>query len=267
MSAKRLDTKMVVKPWGRQDIGDFANPGGEQIGEIWFDRADGPHLPLLVKYIFTSDKLSIQVHPDDAQAQAAGLAGGKSECWYVLSAEPGATLGIGTIRPLDHDELRATALDGGLEALMDWKPVQAGSFFYIPAGTVHAIGAGVTLVEVQQNNDITYRLFDYGRPRELHLNDGVAVSNARPYALGERIVQMGQDIALVDRQDAPFRLDMRHWLPGRHRLAAMPGWFTPLSGEGMIDGAPWTAGQCWLIDGAVDVQVSNDATILWATLP
>jgi mannose-6-phosphate isomerase len=158
MTAIRLTTKYVEKPWGRTDLpAIFPNPDGRRIGEIWFDGPEGQHPPLLVKYIFTSEKLSIQVHPNDAEARERGLPGGKEECWYILDAEPGATLGIGLKRPLNAEELRAAALDGSIEALMDWKPVKPGDFFFIPAGTVHAIGAGITLVEAQQNVDVTYR--------------------------------------------------------------------------------------------------------------
>jgi mannose-6-phosphate isomerase len=133
-----------------------------------------PELPsLLVKYIFTSEKLSVQVHPSDAQAAAMGESdGGKEECWLVIDAEPGATLGVGFRETVDAETLRAAALDGSIEDMLVWHPVQAGDFFYIPAGTVHAIGAGVSLIEIQQNSDITYRLYDYGRPRELHLDRG-----------------------------------------------------------------------------------------------
>ncbi len=183
-----LTRHFVEKPWGRTDIsGAFGAPTGQRIGEIWYEPQDNAALPLLVKWLFTSEKLSIQVHPSDAQANARGMPSGKEECWYVVDAEPDARIGIGTLRPLDPQELRSASLSGEIEALMDWKPVQAGSYFYIPAGTVHAIGAGVTLVEVQQYADITYRLYDYGRldkgvARELHLDDGVAVSKAEPYA-------------------------------------------------------------------------------------
>ncbi|QGP77598.1 class I mannose-6-phosphate isomerase [Sphingobium sp. CAP-1] len=267
MSAVRLETKRVVKPWGRTDIGAFPNPSGEQVGEIWFDGPEGRHPPLLVKYIFTSEKLSIQVHPTDEQAHAVGLSGGKSECWYILDAQPGATLGIGTTRPLDDDALRASALDGTLEALMDWKPVQPGSFFYIPAGTVHAIGAGVTLVEVQMNNDVTYRLFDYGRPRELHLDAGVAVSEARPYPMAEQVIPADRDSAMLDRDVAPFALDMRCWTAGHAQsLVVEQGWFIPLSGSGTIDGAPWRAHECWLVEGAATVMTNETASVLIATL-
>ena len=152
--------------------------GGQRIGEIWYEAPDGRPLPILVKWLFTSEKLSIQVHPDDAQAKTRGLISGKEECWYIVDAEPDAVLGMGTLKALSDEELRTASLSGEIEQLMDWKPVTAGDYFYIPAGTVHAIGAGITLVEVQQYADVTYRLYDYGRPRELHLDDGVAVSDA-----------------------------------------------------------------------------------------
>jgi mannose-6-phosphate isomerase len=97
---------------------------------------------------------------------------GKEECWLVIDAEPGATLGVGFHEPVSHEVLRAAALDGSIEDMLVWHPVKAGDFFYIPANTVHAIGAGVSLIEIQQNSDITYRLYDYGRPRELHLDKG-----------------------------------------------------------------------------------------------
>jgi mannose-6-phosphate isomerase len=178
-----LERHFVEKPWGRTDIpAAFGAPEEIRIGELWYETTGGAPTSLLVKWLFTSEKLSIQVHPSDDQAKMRGLPSGKEECWYIVDAEPGAALGIGTIRPLSPDELRAASLSGEIEQLMDWKPVKAGDYFYIPAGTVHAIGAGITLVEVQQYADITYRLYDYGRPRELHLEDGVAVSKAAPYS-------------------------------------------------------------------------------------
>ena len=205
-SACKLAMRLVEKPWGRAVLpSPFRNPGSEKIGEIWFEAEAGPVLPLMVKYLFTSEKLSIQVHPSDADARAMGLTSGKQECWLVLDAEPGACLGIGTLHPLSEDNLRAAALSGEIEALMDWKPVRRGDFYYIPAGTVHAIGAGVSLIEVQQNADITYRLYDYGRPRELHLDDGVAVSRAAPYPMHlHRKVDFAVDQMLVD--GPPFSL-------------------------------------------------------------
>lgn len=177
-----LPRRMVEKPWGKNDLpAPFGQFSGRSIGEIWFEPP--PELPsILVKYIFTSDKLSVQVHPSDEQAIQLGETDrGKEECWLILDAEPDATLGIGFGRRLDGKAMRAAALDGSIEGLMDWYPVSRGDFFYIPAGTVHAIGAGVSLIEIQQNSDITYRFYDYGRPRELHLDQSVAVAKGEQH--------------------------------------------------------------------------------------
>jgi mannose-6-phosphate isomerase len=171
----KLRAREVEKPWGRDE------GSGRKVGEIWFEAPDGRDLPLLVKYLFTSEALSVQVHPTDAEARARGLSNGKSECWYVLEAEPGARIGLGFDRALAPEELRAAALDGSIEGLMSWHAPRPGDFFSVPAGTVHAIGAGLTLIEVQQPSDTTYRLYDYGRTRELHLDDGVAVASTVPY--------------------------------------------------------------------------------------
>ena len=128
MEGRTLDTISVEKPWGVTALPPpfAASPSG-RIAEIWFDPPEG--CPLLVKYLFTSERLSIQVHPNDRQARERGLAAGKEECWYILAAEPGATLGIGTQRPLDGKALRDAALSGEIENLMEWHPVEAGMFF------------------------------------------------------------------------------------------------------------------------------------------
>lgn len=176
----KFSRQYVEKPWGRTRLpAMFDAPSGERIGEVWFTGAG--NLSLLTKYIFTSERLSIQVHPNDEQARDRGLPQGKNECWYILEAEPGATLGLGLNRAASRDQLRAAALDGSIEQLMDWRTVKPGDFFYVPAGTVHAIGEGISLVEFQQNVDITYRLYDYGRPRALHLDDGIAVAHTGQY--------------------------------------------------------------------------------------
>jgi mannose-6-phosphate isomerase len=235
----KLQRHFVEKPWGRGDIPSaFGAPAGQQIGEVWYEAPDGGQLPILVKWLFTSEKLSIQVHPDDAQARKRGLRSGKEECWVIVSSEPGAVIGLGTIHPLSPDELHEASLSGEIERLMDWKPVSAGDYFYIPAGTVHAIGAGITLVEVQQYADITYRLYDYGRPRELHLNDGVAVSVAQPYADPRSGAAQG-NAQLVNSPH--FRL----WhLADETGLAALPEdglrWVIPIEGAAV--------GQCQLLD-------------------
>ncbi len=175
-----LPRTLHEKPWGRTDVPKCFCQDSSRIGEVWYQHAH-VSLPLLTKWLFTSDRLSIQVHPNDHQAQAAGLKRGKEEWWLVVDAEPGACLGIGTICELSADDLHRSVQDGSLGQLFDWRPVRAGDWFHIAPGTVHAIGGGITLVESPQDADVTYRLFDYGRPRELHLERGIGVSKARPF--------------------------------------------------------------------------------------
>ena len=259
----KLNKHMVEKPWGRTDIpAAFGDMAGRRIGEIWFEGDHPEQLPILVKWLFTSEKLSIQVHPDDAQARSIGMASGKEECWFIVNAEPGAVLGIGTTKPLAKDELYAVCLSGEIETLMDWKPVKPGDFFYIPAGTVHAIGAGITLVEVQQYADITYRLYDYGRPRELHLEEGVAVALAKPYS-DER----SGNIAAGELDiDGPF-FRIRH-VTNSAQLVDLPSavrlWVVPLSGEITVDGEAVGPGECMVIDDKNQISYAADVEFLAA---
>jgi mannose-6-phosphate isomerase len=135
---------------------------------------------LLLKLLFTSAPLSIQVHPDDTFARAMGMPNGKSEAWYIISAEPGAQIGIGLKRRVTPQELRTSIANGSIVELVQWRPVAKGDVIFIPAGTIHALGAGIVLAEIQQRSDTTFRLFDYDRARELHVDNGVAVANAWP---------------------------------------------------------------------------------------
>lgn len=264
----KLEPKAVEKPWGRQDLPVlFSNPERRKIGEIWFEETGGDALPLLVKYLFTSERLSIQVHPNDAQARAQGLAGGKEECWYILDCDQGATLGIGLTRALSQAEVRAAIADGGIEALIDWKPVSPGDFFFIPAGTVHAIGAGITLVEIQQHADVTYRLYDYGRPRALHLDEGLQVSRLSSYLLEPSHAAVGESRILLEQGIAPFEVEMLSWRAGEvaSRSGSDRSWFIPLKGRGTIGNRQFRPGECWLVDPADPITGKDEGSALIAT--
>lgn len=264
----KLKPRAVEKPWGRQDLPlQFPNPERRKIGEIWFEETERDALPLLVKYLFTSERLSIQVHPSDTQARACGLPRAKEECWYTLDCDEGASLGIGLTRALSQADMRVAIGDGSIEGLIQWKAVSRGDFFFVPAGTVHAIGAGVTLVEIQQNADVTYRLYDYGRPRELHLEEGLKVSSLSPYALDPSHAETGENRILLQPGIAPFEVGMLSWRAGA-AIELCPGgrsWFIPLKGKGSIAGEQFQPGECWLIEPAEPITGREDGSALVAT--
>jgi mannose-6-phosphate isomerase len=196
--------------WGSRDLAPIYDrriaPDDPAIGEAWLtgDRckvANGPlqgksldeltqifgeklignrtgqkRFPLLIKFLFPQEKLSVQVHPDDDGARRIGQPCGKTECWYVLKAEPGAQVGLGLTPGTTRDQLKTAIQETRAEKLLNWIDIQPGDLIYVEAGTVHAIGPGSVIVETQQNSDTTYRLYDYGRPRELHVEQGLAAT-------------------------------------------------------------------------------------------
>ncbi|WP_324827113.1 class I mannose-6-phosphate isomerase [Qipengyuania zhejiangensis] len=196
---RKLARHTVEKVWGVEKLPEpFDHDSPERIGEVWFDPP--PELQqLLVKFIFASERLSVQTHPDDAQARTMGLGtNGKSECWIIVDAAPDAVIAAGFKSAMAIEDVRSAAMDGSIVDRLVWHKVKRGDVFYIPAGTVHAIGGGVGLIEVQQNSDITFRLFDYGRPRELHLDAGLQVASCEPYADENRSRIDGDTGLLVD---------------------------------------------------------------------
>lgn len=258
----KLDRQFVEKPWGRTQLPQPFPSSGAKVGEVWFTSPEP--MPLLVKYLFTSERLSIQVHPNDEQARERGVANGKTECWYILDAEPGATLGLGLTREVSKEELRAAALDGSIEQLMSWKPVSAGDFLFVPAGTIHAVGAGISLLEFQQNEGVTYRLYDYGRPRELHLEDGIAVCEPIPYPahLGHR-VDPGATRVLV--QDPHFSLV--HVAEGNEAprlFQTQRRWVMPLEGRVRSGGDEAGPGECLLLEPGEELQTDGGRALVGA---
>lgn len=262
----RLKEYRVSKPWGRTDVPAVfgQTSDGEPLGEVWFQRENGGDDALLVKYLFTSERLSIQVHPDDEAAIEAGLKRGKDEAWLVLDAEPDAELGIATRQAVSDDVLRESAFDGSIVDLLDWRPAKVGEAYYSPAGTLHAIGPGLTLLEVQQNTDLTYRLYDYGRPRELHLDQGIAAartdlsvekSSARPVSEGRQVLVEGP------------KFTVEEWTAGDRSLTASkqaPRWLIPLGGWITADGQALEQPSVWLAEGPASVQIGGEGKLLVA---
>jgi mannose-6-phosphate isomerase len=194
------------RPWGTTDLSPIYSDYkfDEKIGEAWLTGdhckvANGPHagrtlaelseqrgrelvgeaardaqrFPLLLKFLFPHEKLSVQVHPDDAQAQRTGQPWGKTECWYVVAAKPGSQVGLGLKPGATRSELQRAIAEKRAEELLNWINIYPGEMIYVAGGTVHTLGPGSILVETQQQSDCTYRLYDYGRPRELHLKEGL----------------------------------------------------------------------------------------------
>jgi mannose-6-phosphate isomerase len=267
MPATLLSTKRVEKPWGRHTLyPGFADaaPDGEPVGEVWFQSAHPEQDELLIKYLFTSERLSVQDHPSDEEAQKRGLPRGKDECWTILAADPGATIAVGPKQAMTKEELRASAEDQTLEDKLDWRPVTAGDFLYCPSGTIHAIGGGITCIEVQQNSDTTYRLYDYGSSRELHLDDGVAVAHLTPYQPISSPGAVADDRTIL--VEGP-KFVLERWPGGAHPVtlpADTTAWLVPIRGEGVVAGVAFTAGECVTITGQETVHASGDADLLFA---
>lgn len=185
VAIEHASTRIVCKPWGSTDLSPWSEirlDGGAAVGELWFQRPDpnAPACALLLKLLFTNGPLSIQVHPDDAFAHSIGLEHGKSEAWYILSAMPEAKVAVGLKQQLTTRQLRAAIEDGSIANLIHWHRVRKDDVILVPAGTIHAIGPGLVLAEIQQRSDTTFRLFDHGRQREIHVDNAVAAATAGP---------------------------------------------------------------------------------------
>jgi mannose-6-phosphate isomerase len=233
-----IEPAISPRPWGYCDLRPWYDrvSEGEPIGEMWLtgddcliatgphagkrlaalfaeahvallgDGAPSPDSPLLIKTIFAREKLSVQVHPDDKMAQKYGDPRGKTECWYVLAAEPGAAVALGVKPGTTLAQIEEEIHDGTLEASLNAVPVAAGDLIFVDAGTIHAIWPGAILLETQQNCDLTYRMFDYGRGRELHIAKSLEATKLTtragkiaPRQLADRTVLIDVEYFRVER--------------------------------------------------------------------
>ncbi len=236
----RLQPSFHEKVWGVHDLQPWFPPSSRKIGEVWLPLPDPS--PLLVKFLFTSGRLSIQVHPDDRYAMAHEGCPGKTEMFYILRAAPGAEVAAGFRKPLTRQEAREAALSGEIERLLQWFPVTAGQVCFVPSGLVHAMGAGIAACEVEQNSPVTYRLYDYGRPRELHLDRALDV--ARLETSEGPVLPEGPLLASCKHFTAE-RLEVADLLyqpePCRFHLLVV------LQGVGLVAGQPFAPGEVWYV--------------------
>jgi mannose-6-phosphate isomerase len=264
----RLAPYFRTRPWGFHDLNPWYNykTDGEPIGEVWLtgemceaDTGDlrgmsladitrqhrttllGPSLagqdfPLLVKLLFPKEKLSVQVHPDDALARRYGEPRGKTECWYALDAKPGARVALGVKAGVTLDQVSQAVQDKTLESLLTMVPVQKGDMVYVDAGTVHAVWPGLVILETQQTSDLTYRIYDYGSERELHLEKSFAAMHLETRAGKVTAKSVNGHSVLIDERY--FRIE--RW---PIRLGTAPSLVTPVRVVQML----------FVIDGRVQI--------------
>ena len=250
----RVAPRFVPRVWGARSLQPWYPVDSETdpVGEVWLTGdactvASGPHTgralgdlfreapdallgrgaplegsPLLIKVIFAREKLSVQVHPDDLLARRDGYLRGKTECWYALAAERDAQVAVGLKPHTTMDQIRSSVDRGTMESLLQSIPIATGDMVFVDAGTVHAIWPGSVLLETQQNCDLTYRLFDYGRPRELQIEKSLEATKlatragkVQPRVLPDRTVLLEDDYFCVER--IPVKVSRSSVsLPGLH---------------------------------------------------
>lgn len=262
MAALRLTPSLREKIWGRKRLAPWFPDSPDAIGEAWF--LAPRELPLLVKLIFTSERLSVQLHPDDGEAGERG----KTEMWHILEAEPGATIALGFREPISRERLREATCTGEIEALLNWIEVKPGETYFTPAHTVHAIGAGIVLCEIQQNSDVTYRLWDYGRPRPIHVEEAVPIA-----ALG---VHPGAVLPVRVADECEELVRSKHFVTQRVCLetgerhvpeAEQCQLWIVLDGCGTIGGEPYRRSEVWLMpeNGAQPAIEAGQASVFLRT--
>ena len=300
----RLKPFFSARPWGRPDLRPwYAETGiAGRVGEAWLtgpesvietgpmagerlreavgERAaellgagNGEEFPLLVKRLFPAEKLSVQVHPDDSQARAMGEPRGKTECWYALEAEPGATVALGIKEGVTEEEIRGSVESGTMEELLRWVGVSQGDMIFVEAGTVHAIGPGLVLLETQQTCDVTFRMYDYGRPRELHLEQGLSVMKMRTAAGKVTPRAMDGFVRLIEQQY--FTVDRFEVTGGTVRVVMDgPGCLVGLRGAGEVlwggERVAMLPGQAVVVPvgcGAVEVEASGELRFVRCVAP
>jgi mannose-6-phosphate isomerase len=255
----KLASAAHEKVWGSPETEPwYRNSEGRKIGEIWFAASDS--VPLLVKLLFTSDNLSVQVHPGDEYARKHHSSRGKTEMWHILRAQPDSRIALGLRRKVTPEHLREAAISGEIMELLNWVPARQGDTFFVPAGTIHAIGGGLALCEIQQHSDITYRLYDYGRPRELHLGHALAVANPEP----------ASGTAQLPLECAYFRTE-RFGVSGSRTVLPSPErntLYIALEGIGSIAGQEFQAGEAWEAPaGSRPFEIHSHAAAFLVTSP
>jgi mannose-6-phosphate isomerase len=251
----KLWGSIVLEPW-------FRNPA-ERLGEVWFPAGE-----LLIKFLFTTEDLSVQVHPDDEYAAKHENSRGKTEMWHILRAAPGARVALGFKEPAGRDDVAEWSRSGEIMSRLVWHEAHPGDTFFAPAGTVHAIGGGLALCEIQQNSDVTYRMYDYGRGRELHLERAMEVADlgTHPGASQTRLTSADEELLVACPQFVTEKLRLR----GSRELSS-GAYAIVIEGSGCMDGQAFEPGTVWELGpdkGHVETNVEADGeAVLLLTRP
>ena len=278
---KSSDKDRIAESWELSftDGGVARIPDGREMTEVfgreaWGELAEQFHaFPVLTKFIDAQDNLSVQVHPSDDYALEHEGQFGKTEMWYVVEAEEGSGLYMGLERECDADEFAGAVADGTVEKLLSFKQVKRGDVYFIPSGTIHAIGAGVVIFEIQQNSTLTYRLYDYmrrdkdGNLRELHVDKAMKVSLLEPYSE-----------AIFDENDESLIGSCEYFETRKYKLNFAKMSFnvekdsflsiTCVGGNGVIEGEKISLGDTFFSPaGAGEVTVEGDLEIIAVRLP
>ena len=278
---KESDKDRIAESWelsftggGEAKIAD-----GREMSEVfprsaWGTNAEKFHaFPVLTKFIDAQDKLSVQVHPSDSYALENEGQFGKTEMWYVVEADEGAGLYMGLERECDSEEFAKAVADGSVEKLLSFKTVKKGDVYFIPSGTIHAIGAGVVIFEIQQNSTLTYRLYDYmrrdkdGNLRELHVDKAMKVSLLEPYSE-----------SVFDKDDESLIGTCEYFETRKYKLNFAKKTFnvgedsflsiTCVSGNGTVEGEKIALGDTFFSPAGVgEITVEGDLEIIAVTLP
>lgn len=254
MAIERAHARAVQKPWGSLDLRPWGAIRSDSIavGELWYERPgdDQSRSELLLKLLVTKQQLSIQVHPDDAYARSIGLPHGKTEAWYILSADPGAKVAVGLKKRITPQQLRGAVHDGSIADLVQWRCVAQDDVIFVPAGTIHAIGPGLAIAEIQQRSNATFRMFDYGRGRELHITDAVAVANPGPAEAPQSPVRYtdARALLIVDPHFVFERIDLMPYSNWDFR-AEKETWLLVLRGRAQLGSLDVSIADAVLMDG------------------
>lgn len=242
---ERIEPRFVERVWGSTDLAPLYPLQERPIGEVWFDAG-----PLLIKFLFTTAPLSVQVHP--------GGDTGKTEMWHILRAEPGSFLWLGFRGSPTREAVEAGLRDGSVLDMLATIHPEAGDSYFTPAGVVHALGPGLTLCEIQQNSDITYRLYDYGRDRPLHIEQGMAVAKLEPHPGKQQPV--GNTLVACE-----YFVTERWEIVGAQRFDGSAV-LIPIAGAATVDGEPLRVGEVVRTVGPVEVRATA-ATLLRTHVP